>query len=812
MKRFIQIILIILVGPVLASCQKEPFLFLSGQNNLVFSENGGSETITFSCNRDWTVSSSANWVKVSPSQGAANEDGVRVSVSCDANNSYDSRTATLTIMSEGLSEVISVSQDTNYGLFSDPNTFNLTNEAQNIEVDVQANVEYSITIDDVCKDWISQIETKALSSAKLTFSISANESYEDREGRITISQKGPASSVQPQIVIVKQSQSNGLFITTPEYELSNDSHNLTIEVKANVEYEVTSEADWIKYEASTTKALSTSSFFLKVEKNESYDPRTGTVKVKGGGLEGVVTISQAENLGLFVSPIETSISKDAQEVEVEVNANIEYDIIVPEEVKGMITTIKKLGGETKALSTTRYLIGVSENTEYIAREASITFKQKDGPLCATLHVMQDQTDFIETEKSSYQIGVQGGTVDIHFSSNVDISLEVSCDWIYLSEKVDGHIILKILDNYSGNESRKEIISIKGGDAVCTVSIDQDCLSAGCYYSQYGTLSRSFENVAIDTVTTATILGYLNDDDFAFLNSIPNIKKIDLSEALCYDNIIPDKAFEENATIEEVVLPNSIYYIGLSAFSNCYKLKKVQFNEGLMYISDNAFYGCENLQGELSIPSTLQYIGSYAFSGCKSITGSLDFSKRYVSIYGYAFSNCVGIKKIEFNKDIGGYIGQYAFNNCTGFKGDFIVPETVSLGSYAFHCAEFDGDVYLNNCGFYSFHSSTISGNLIIGDNLNYVDHTFRSVSVGGYIYLGKGIKTLSSQAFYLTHFETIYVAATTPPNCEDDDTISLGGRTLYVPIGRKNAYSNAEYWKRAEKIEEFDFSKLKILP
>lgn len=444
-----------------SSCQKAPFLTFTGQKSFTFKDAGGSETITFSCNRAWTVTSSESWLTVSPAKGEANEEGAKVTITCAANTTYDPRTATVTISSEGLTETISVSQDTNYGLMSEPTTFNLTNAAQNIEVEVKANVEYTIAIDDACKDWISQAGTKALSSTKLTFSIAANESYDDREGKITISQKGSATSVRPQIITVKQSQTNGLFITTPEYELSNESHDLTVEVKANINYEVTSEADWIKYEASNTKALSATTFTLKVDKNETYDQRVGTVKVKGGGLEGIITITQAENLGLFVSPTEVQISKDAQEVEVEVQANVEYDIIVPEEAKGMITTIKIEGGETKALVAKKVRFGILENSLYEEREATITFKQKNGALCGTIKICQAPSDYIHIEQNCVFIGNIGGIFSSILVHNCDYDIIIEDEWIKKNEtkSMMNDEIQFIVDNNNTGKSRCSTIIV-----------------------------------------------------------------------------------------------------------------------------------------------------------------------------------------------------------------------------------------------------------------------------------------------------------------------------------------------------------------
>lgn len=224
MKKIIYAAMLLLgVNMALVSCQKAPYLTLNGQKSITFIDDGGTETISFTCNRVWSVKSSESWLKVSLSQGEANEEGVSVTITCDANTTYDPRTATITITSEGFVETVSVSQDTNYGLFTSPNTFELTNAAQNIEIEVQANVEYTVAIDEACKDWISQVGTKALSSDKLIFSIAANERYEDREGKITIREACFASSsVQPQIITVKQSQAHeGIYIKATAGDVKN---------------------------------------------------------------------------------------------------------------------------------------------------------------------------------------------------------------------------------------------------------------------------------------------------------------------------------------------------------------------------------------------------------------------------------------------------------------------------------------------------------------------------------------------------------------------------------------------------------------
>ena len=77
-------------------------------------------------------------------------------------------------------------------------------------------------------------------------------------------------------VTIKQSQLDGLFITTPEYNLSNEKQTLTVEVKSNIDFEVKSEADWITY--IETKGLKTNQIILDVAENDG-NVRVGEVLV-----------------------------------------------------------------------------------------------------------------------------------------------------------------------------------------------------------------------------------------------------------------------------------------------------------------------------------------------------------------------------------------------------------------------------------------------------------------------------------------------------------------------------------------------------
>lgn len=388
---------------LLSSCEKAPFITMTGPRSFNFTRDGGSQTITFTCNRPWSVSSTESWVQITPSSGEASDKDVTVTIKCSPNTTYDPRSATVTVKLEELSESITITQDTGIGLLVSPTTFDLTNAAQTIEIEVQKNVQYSVAIDDESAKWIKQGGTKALTTDKVTFTISANESYGNREGKITFKQLDGDLS---QIVTVRQSQTNGLFITTPDYNLSNEAHTLSVEVKANVEFEVTSQAEWIKYVE--TKALTPSTITLTVEANETYDDRTGTVlvKQKNGDLSGTITVNQKQTDYMTIAPTSFEVSNATETVIIEIKDNVSYSVVIPDEAKSWISVAANT--QTKALVDDKVTLAIAQNTTYDDREASVTIKQTDGALSGTVIIKQAYGEGLIVEKTSYEIERQGG--------------------------------------------------------------------------------------------------------------------------------------------------------------------------------------------------------------------------------------------------------------------------------------------------------------------------------------------------------------------------------------------------------------------
>ena len=71
---------------------------------------------------------------------------------------------------------------------------------------------------------------------------------------------------------------------------------------------------------------------------------------------------------------------------------------------------------------------------------------------------------------------------------------------------------------------------------------------------------------------------------------------------------------ENSKASKIVLPDTVEYIGLSAFKNCENLKTVEFGNGLERIGRTAFVICPSLE-KIIFPDSLMTIEGHVFSMC-----------------------------------------------------------------------------------------------------------------------------------------------------------------------------------------------------
>lgn len=202
------ILLIVSLFLVILSCQKdeEPSLFIK-DTTIDLSDAGGSQTISFVSNMNWTAKSSQNWCTISQTSGGASTKSILVTAT--ANDTFDARSCTITFSVQGLTNTVKVYQSQEDAIVLSSKTSNVSSESQPLEVKLKTNVDFEVVIPAANKSWISYTGTRALRSETLLFTIAANEDYIARSTEIFI--KNKATSLQDILTITQE----GAPIATP---------------------------------------------------------------------------------------------------------------------------------------------------------------------------------------------------------------------------------------------------------------------------------------------------------------------------------------------------------------------------------------------------------------------------------------------------------------------------------------------------------------------------------------------------------------------------------------------------------------------
>lgn len=131
-------------------------------------------------------------------------------------------------------------------------------------------------------------------------------------------------------------------------------------------------------------------------------------------------------------------------------------------------------------------------------------------------------------------------------------------------------------------------------------------------------------------------------------------------------------FKENQRIEQVILPESIEYLGDNTFSRCRKLNKINLPDSIYDIGANCFEYTSIKT--IKIPSRLSEISVSTFHKCENLTNVNLENSNIKSIGIYAFGNCISLKSINL-PDTLEYIGEAAFGYCDSIE-EFTIPKNV----------------------------------------------------------------------------------------------------------------------------------------
>ena len=216
--------------------------------------------------------------------------------------------------------------------------------------------------------------------------------------------------------------------------------------------------------------------------------------------------------------------------------------------------------------------------------------------------------------------------------------------------------------------------------------------------------------------------------------------------------IADNAFENQASVTSVLIPDTVTEIGRQAFRNCANLAAVNEGNNIASIAPNAFYGTawdSNLTGgEVYLGKTL-----YKYAGGMYTDTEISVKEGTLGIAGNAFNGMDKLVKVTLPAGLTN-IGEYAFGGAQTGTGltEITFPDSVTeIGANAFRNAKSLAKVTIGAnvayIGDNAFGGTAVS-DLTYGANAEFgAQGPFRGLTAAATVTLGDNVTAFPAKLF-----------------------------------------------------------------
>ena len=260
------------------------------------------------------------------------------------------------------------------------------------------------------------------------------------------------------------------------------------------------------------------------------------------------------------------------------------------------------------------------------------------------------------------------------------------------------------------------------------------------------------------ISNLKLTGEINENDFFFMrDEMMSLKSLNLRDVHVYDgervDVIPARAMYQKTTLHKIVFPQKLKIIGSDAFHNSGLMGDLIIPEGVEKIGEGfsdadafnvgdwtngtagAFSYCQNLLGNLELPSSLRQIEHGAFN-FNEFEGALILPENLEFIGAYAFNRNNYTGELRLPESVS-YIGAGAFAR-TNFTGSLEIPDGIKV-------------IYQN-----SFQDASFSGSLILPQGiLEIQQHAFEGCDFKGELFLPPSVRILGNYTFCNTRISNV---------------------------------------------------------
>ena len=568
-------------------------------NGLSLTSKESERSVSFTTNESWTLSlaetrSGVSWC--TPSATSGGKGTFTVTFTLTENTTYDDRSVAVTLKSGATSKTFTIAQKGMEALLVTTNKYELGQEGGSIEIEVKANVSYTMEIAESAKNWITEASGRALTTHKHTLDIAFNGEVEKREGEIRFK-----SGDKTETVKVYQSGGEVLLLSKNECHVSDAGETISVDVRSNVEFDVRMpDVDWIVDEAST-RGMSSHTLKYTVLPNETYDSRTAEIVFSdvNSDLQETLTITQSQKNAIVLSKKTFDVDHVGETIEVVLLANVDFDVQMPD--VDWITQVT-----SRALKEHTLYFEVAENDKGKDRSATILVKNQETGLCETITVNQSKGS---PKDRPYVTFTANGAQTLRTGSSVD-GLE-----------------------YSVNGAEWKIL----GTSTITFGGDKGKLQLR---------GKNAKGTNTSSISFGTNVAVACSGDIRTLVDYENYTTADTKEAIFYSLFKYCTQLTQAPDLPATTLAQGCYgqmFSGCTSLTKAPDLPATTLTEKCYYAM---FFNCTSLTVAPVLPATTLALGCYSrmFNDCTSLTKAPDLPATTLALACYTrmFSGCTGL--------------------------------------------------------------------------------------------------------------------------------------------------------------------------
>lgn len=240
--------------------------------SLVFSSKAGSASLSLQSSEDWKAAfvndRAREWCSIPSESGQKGTFTLTVAVK--ENATYDERMAVILLRSKDLQRTVVVTQKQLDALLLSPGKVELYPDGGTFTIEVNTNVDFTLSIPSEASQWLHRKETKGLIPNKITLEADPNTDIIPRQAVLTVK----SSLGNEQVTVYQMGEAPALIISDRDIEVPTAGSGFDVQITSNLDVVtefLPASCDWV--EEVKTKIVSTNTYYFVAAANETGEAR-----------------------------------------------------------------------------------------------------------------------------------------------------------------------------------------------------------------------------------------------------------------------------------------------------------------------------------------------------------------------------------------------------------------------------------------------------------------------------------------------------------------------------------------------------------